>query len=383
MIIVVSDIDDGEVRRCLDQLRQAELQIEVIPDVYAATAKLALGVSTATVLVDARTLDDKELAFLRLVPRFFPRCDVVVPAFPGLQDRAVYHSPGVHTGPAAEVIAAIIDRQARDSGSSRMEPLRPVIHAEESPVTEGTDKALVQTELDAAVESEETWESASAEDDSLEESPRPIQAAPEAESVFGAEPDGVVREEGGVTVEPELPMEPVSELRLPLADSAQQQRPDAAKSTLRTAPPPAGGAPSSESPGHGVDVPRLSTDGGPEDAGSGPSMHEVVRRRMAADQSRAHRRTPPRHPPEGSKAPAIPNGEGSAGANQEANRPPDPPPAGRSHTPPPNPEPSEADGRDRGQVEPMLSPDELDALLAGRDAESDGGPPWTDTRGER
>jgi len=50
---------------------------------------------------------------------------------------------------------------------------------------------------------------------------------------------------------------------------------------------------------------RLSTDGGPDEAHSGPALHEVVRMRMAGDDPRAVRRRPPSKsaPPQPTRSP--------------------------------------------------------------------------------
>jgi hypothetical protein len=96
-------------------------------------------------------------------------------------------------------------------------------------------------------------------------------------------------------------------------------------------------APESPPPQAGVEPPpalRLSTDGGPEAAGTGPALHEAVRMRMAADERRPVRRAPVRSPPRGT------------------------PPV----SPPIVPLPGGGEDRPHG-LEPMLSPDEMDALL--------------------
>jgi len=307
-VLVVSDAHDVEVGRCVERLQQAEVDVELIVDVYTATAKLAKGVAVKTVLVDARTLDDKELAFLRMVPRFFPRCEVVVLELPGLQDRPVFHTPGVRMSPTEGLIETLIGDHVSDvaSGLRVTEAVAAPTITEHEPVR--------PTETDAAAEAEQTWESAPTADESPEEEPQPIEGPPDSDREVATE------------LGPQTPPE----------DTAREQWcPD---------DQPGAAAASGASP--------LSTDGGPEAAGTGPSMHEVVRRRMAADQEPTIRRMPPRSPP-----------------------------AEDQEHPPANSEPSEAEQSSPRSVEPMLSPEELDALLADREDEGRAGPPWTGREG--
>jgi hypothetical protein len=337
VVLVVSDAHDGEAGRCVERLRQAEVRVELIADVYAATARLAKGGGVAAVVVDARTLDDKELAFLRLVPHFFPRCMVLVPALPGLQDRAAFHAVGVRTGPPESLVDALIGEVGGRLGSGRIESPSAVLDAGRfasglTPESDATPPATAEghwgaaeTKADGVVEAEEeAWESAPEQDEAFEATPEPVCDEPE----FAIDAGGR-KEAGGSQTE-----------------AVRSHEVDRQILQEGEAPPPRPAAAE-------TDVPRLSTDGGPEAAGNGPSMHEVVRRRMAADQESVTRRAPPRSPP-----------------------------GGTTPQPPVDQEPPQSTPDGPGPVEPMLSPEELDALLADRDDQREEHPPWTGTRGK-
>lgn len=261
--IIVSDADDEEVRDFMAAMEHAGLHVLRASDVYAATAMLAGGLLVNRVIVDTRTLDDKETAFLRLVPRFFPRCEVVVPLFAGTVDRSVFHAAGVQPTSIAAALEATIAKCLADRAPSgtASEPMA------------GGD--LVDSEA--------------------EDAGRPAQ--PEDEEP--AEPSGRLDEAGG----------------------EDSQTTDGIVS--------------------GEEVSRLSTDGGPEASEQGPSMHEAVRKRMFGGGRGVIRRTPPRNPPD-SQAPRPPQQEAEDSVTKAPVRP----------------------------GEPMLSPEELDALLRDDEGET-------------
>jgi hypothetical protein len=282
-VLIVSDAADQEVRGFREALRRAGVPIESVPDVYAATAKLARGDWVGRIVVDVRTLDDKEMAFLRLVPRFFPRCELIVPAFDGTADRASLGSIGfqpVALSVAIEAAAAGYSEITTVAGIGLLEP--------ESVAREVPEVPLQQEAYD-----------------------QEPAAAP-----------GQMEQAAAIATQP--------------GETEALSPPD--NSTL---PPPLGDSPMSDAPEDtpaegSVESPpvlRLSTDGGPEAAGTGPAIHEVVRMRMAAEERRPIRRAPPRTPPGGKPAqsPAAP--------------------------------PEDRGGVPSSPMDPMLSPDEMDALL--------------------
>jgi hypothetical protein len=87
-IMVVSDRDDEDVRGCVASLVETGARVNTVPDVYAATASLSLGPAPKTILLDIRSLDQRELAFPRLVQRLFGGIEIIVPLFRGTAERA-------------------------------------------------------------------------------------------------------------------------------------------------------------------------------------------------------------------------------------------------------------------------------------------------------
>jgi hypothetical protein len=288
---IVSDAADQEIRSFRAAIGQAGVPFESVPDVYAATAKLARGDWSGKIFVDVRTLDDKEMAFLRLVPRFFPRCEVIVPAFDGTGDRPALRAAGLNP----LVVSAALDAAIYGCGKLPLSR-NDEQSAPEPPIAEIPEAPLQQ--------------------DAMEEEP---EAAP-----------GIMEEDERIAPLVEAENTPLSDepaTAAPILASPGDDAPEGTPEDAMVEPPP---------------VLRLSTDGGPEAAGTRPALHEVVRMRMAAEERRPVRRPPPRTPP----------GAAPAGT------PPATPPPVTEGTPP------------RG-LNPMLSPDEMDALL--RDDDLDAG----------
>ena len=301
-VLIVSDAADAEIHRLRTALGEAGVPFETVPDVYTATAKLARRDWTGKVFVDVRTLDTKEMAFLRLVPRFFNRCEVVIPAFDGVNAHGSLDLSGLQPLPVAVAIEAAIAERSEAALRMSVAPS----HAEHSTSTTGgptlhADPAPSQPEL-AAAEIPET----------------PLQQDTE-EDELGAIPPPVQEDAMAIPLETEV---------APTDDAS------ADPTSMPAAPSP---------------PLRLSTDGGPEEAGSGPAIHEVVRMRMAADD----RRTIRRRPPPGATAPPARPVAPSADAG-----------------------PARLHGLD-----PMLSPDEMDALLRDDDPASSRTPPADEAEG--
>lgn len=291
-VLIVSDAADQEIRGFRTAIAHAGVPLESVPDVYAATARLARRDWTGKIFVDVRTLDDKEMAFLRLVPRFFPKCEVVVPAFAGTGDRPALQTSGC-------LLTAVVDAIAF-AVAGRGQPYLPI------------DRGVAEPEIVAAA------------------IPEPIAPTQPPEPTLAEEPAPAAETEGA-----------------PLADDEPPPGEDMPSTGASILAPPADTAP--EPP----PVLRLSTDGGPEAADAGPALHEVVRMRMSAEERRPIRRAPPRTPP-GARAP---------------------------QTPPVTP-PADSAGGALGALEPLLSPDEMDALLRDDDAASNETPPTDEEHGE-
>jgi hypothetical protein len=123
-----------------------------------------------------------------------------------------------------------------------------------------------------------------------------------------ATPEAIVEALGGKAVEPvgiddssfgpEPPAAGRDEERIAMADEPSASNDDpwrdtAAAESGRPATPEPLTAAAASAPLPAPAAIRLSTDGGPDEAHSGPALHEVVRMRMAGDDPRAVRRRPP------------------------------------------------------------------------------------------
>lgn len=87
-ILIVAGRDDESLRTCTDDLSAAGADVEHAADVYSGMARLALGAPFARVLLDIRSLDEREMQFLSLASRYFPDAQVAVPLLEGTPERA-------------------------------------------------------------------------------------------------------------------------------------------------------------------------------------------------------------------------------------------------------------------------------------------------------
>lgn len=264
-LLVVCDRRGDAAHSLVEALRQGGFRPTVLPDVYAAMATLARHPGPCRMILDVRQLDQSELTFLNLAPRYFPKLDLIAPVFSGTAQRTAELAPGLRSA-TVEGILQWVSRGAQAS-------------------TSGYDRRAGETARfdEAAVGSQQ------------------------------------LRED---TVE-------VSE-----AGEADAYEPEARPSPATPPPRPA----------------RLSTDGGPEHAATGPALHEAVRMRMAGDDPRLVRRRPPAKPPEAVRAP-VAVGVGSVA------------PAAAPPMVSPVPETSAA-------AAPTLLREEIDALLEPRKGDS-------------
>ncbi len=106
-VLIVSDVDDVGAQAFFASLIEAHLRSEIVPDVYAATARLAGGAAYSHVIVDMRSVDSQEAAFLRLVRRFYPDSEIVVPAFEGVGERLAVAAAGFDVVPVDRVLDQI------------------------------------------------------------------------------------------------------------------------------------------------------------------------------------------------------------------------------------------------------------------------------------
>jgi hypothetical protein len=249
-ILVVSDSGDASLQACLAELASAGARVTTVADVYTAMAKLALGMDTSIVLLDARTLDERELSFPRLAARYHPAVKVIVPLLDGTAQRLGAGLVGLHPVDVASIVASI---QAQHAPSlEALSPPQPVA----TPADRG-ERAEAEVQAEPALEPADADEALASDE-----------GEPDDESAAGEEA--------------------ISPTAAP----------------LNVAQPPSAVSPATG----GTPVPhRLSTDGGPEAAPPGPSLHEAVRARMTGDDPRRTRRAPPARPAEeGRKAPLSP-----------------------------------------------------------------------------
>ncbi|MFH1418794.1 MAG: hypothetical protein ABII12_10990 [Planctomycetota bacterium] len=302
-VLIVSDVDDVATSAFSAALAEARVRSEIVPDVYAATARLAAGTPLSHVVVDMRSLDSQEAAFLRLVRRFYPGSEVVVPAFEGVGERPDWAAAGFDVMP----VDVVLDRIATggDARDARPDEWESKAEQPEEPVSTPTPTLSRSQQIDR-------------------------RACP--------------------TVVPE-------------PNASDHERPheseDARDSESRASP--------AVSPVVQPFSDTVHPIGGTTDDAEGPSLHEAVRERMAADGPRDIRRTPPPSASSGSAdephpvdSPSTHSREGdSPGA-----------PSGEGATPAPwSPRHS------------MLSPEEMDALLTNDSVDADTSPPKRDAEG--
>jgi len=188
--LLISDVDDAPRRACVERFAQAGLDLNIVPDVYTALARLVLGEPIRQVLLDVRSVDDVEMAFIRLVDRYAPSTTLFIPNLEGTTRR--------------------LQRYGEDIRATELDSI----------VAFAKDAARVAT---------------------------PVPLAPTATIASPSSPPAV---------------ESSREVVEAVSDAPPATRP-------------------------------LSTDGGPEAAEAGPSLHEAVRMRMSQGAAASVRRGPP------------------------------------------------------------------------------------------
>lgn len=250
--LIVFDGHDDAICSAGELMMNHGSQVQWVPDVYSAMAQLCTGNLPSRLIVDVRILDESELAFINLAPRYFPELKVTVPTLDGTLSRI-------------------------NGFKGRYETLS---------LTDITDEALG---IRAAVADEITdeaevveWggEEAVATDEAIEEDAEAIaDAIPEAahdplpsEITISDDPWAPDPAEDATTVETEI--EDALLDHGSLEDDIDPTKPH-----------------HTEYDG-GPALDRLSTDGGPESVDQGPSLHDAVRQRMGGAQPPG-RRLPP------------------------------------------------------------------------------------------
>ncbi len=237
--LLVSSTNDDWVLDCAERLAEAGASVDLVPNVYAAMARLTLDTDIRRVLLDIRTMDKGEAAFLRVAARYYPSIDVIIPAFPGAAERAAALGIGL---PPTSVDAVTAAAELEDALAA--------------PTTDAS------TEVTAAAAGDDATDHVT--DGGVTEADV---EAPPGELAASLPPQTPTSQADPVQQEP--PLDPNDELPLD-ADSDSVAAPTGA----------------------------LSTDGGPESAPAGPSLHDAVRARMAGDDPRTSRRPPQRVAPQ-------------------------------------------------------------------------------------
>ncbi|MBX3396403.1 MAG: hypothetical protein KF841_13655 [Phycisphaerae bacterium] len=250
--LIIFDGKDDAICSAGELMMSHGAPIEWVPDVYSAMAQLCTGNRPNHLLVDVRILDDGELSFLNLAPRYFPDLKVTVPVFAGTLDRLNGVKGRYQTASLQDItdeamgIRAAVEADVEDEGE----------------VVEWSGEELLDTDVEVA----------DAFDVAADRS-RTLDVDPESEESI----------HGGASAEwpPQDAFHPADAR---IADSGSDtdtgEQPEDARSTQDADSGP-------------LDRSRLSTDGGAESADAGMPLHEAVRRRMGGEPNPIGRRLPP------------------------------------------------------------------------------------------
>ncbi|MBK8266965.1 MAG: hypothetical protein IPK83_01110 [Planctomycetes bacterium] len=85
--LIVFDGHDDAICSAGELMMNHGSQVQWVPDVYSAMAQLCTGNLPSRLIVDVRILDESELAFINLAPRYFPELKVTVPTLDGTLSR--------------------------------------------------------------------------------------------------------------------------------------------------------------------------------------------------------------------------------------------------------------------------------------------------------
>lgn len=257
-VLLVSDGHDEDLCRCAEAMRTSGVNVAWAGDVYSAMSRLSDASGRWRVVVDVRPLDEQELAFLQLAPRYHSSVELFVPLLPAAADRL----NGLRGRFQTVTLAALVD-------------LAMGIRAA-TPVSEEFDGAIRLNE--AASIARRAGEIDTAD-------------APEVDQPLAREPAPV-----SDTVEAVVPSDGFASPQGTLDTVAEDEIPEAI--TIESM--------DDEQPASPVSAPsRLSTDGGIRGDAFERSLHEEVRRRMSGGVSPV--RTPRKPPPPPGSA-ALPAG---------------------------------------------------------------------------
>ncbi len=86
-LLFVFDGMDEAISRCGEEMMSHGARVEWSPDVYSAMALLASGSIPDRLIVDVRGLDNHEMQFLQLAPRYYPSLRLTVARISGAAER--------------------------------------------------------------------------------------------------------------------------------------------------------------------------------------------------------------------------------------------------------------------------------------------------------
>jgi len=260
-MLIVFDGNDAAISECGELIMSQGTQVSWVPDVYSAMGQLSTGNLPDRLIVDVRILDEEEMQFLQLAPRYHPHLRVTVAMLDGAAERLNGAKGKFETATLTEITDAALG-------------IRSAVTADVADVAEVVEwQAPVETDAGAVVQ------------------------PPAGEPAIETDADESVEE---THVWPPGDFGEALQVEADELDSVDLPRDIEERSIDASAIPQAGSFPPTS---------RLSTDGGPDFVSGEPSLHEAVRQRMGGAQPVSSRRLPPgRGAPSPSPPPVIPTG---------------------------------------------------------------------------
>ena len=250
-LLFVFDGMDEAISRCGEEMMRHGARVEWSPDVYSAMALLASGNIPDRLIVDVRGLDDHEMQFLLLAPRYYPSLRLTVARISGAAERL----GGLHGRFDIATLSEISDETLG---------IRPAVATTATDATE-----VVEWRVDDATDMVEYGAPVSEEEAPVDDRGTTWREEGDASHVWP--PDDDADSPANHSDEYDL-------AEIELERPAPQDVESGGTPDHRPIRPP-------QSP--------LSTDGLTDDARGGPSLHEAVRQRMGGMGPAPARRHPP------------------------------------------------------------------------------------------
>ncbi|HKQ50129.1 MAG TPA: hypothetical protein VJZ71_18780 [Phycisphaerae bacterium] len=124
-ILIVADVAQPPFSDAVAAFTRSSKALAVAADVYAATAELALSPGLRHVLIDVRSLDPQERAFLQIAPRYFRGVRFCVADLPGASTRLRLDENTLPLKTVQSFVAAILT-QPQDLSSEIVPQTRPL-----------------------------------------------------------------------------------------------------------------------------------------------------------------------------------------------------------------------------------------------------------------